>query len=516
MLLLIYHQICRTGFRLGILKGFSDDYLELFGEILSTDYPGSKREEKIECGRRIIEKIKAENLREARNTKEFLANQSTDVQLALTNILDRIQKEKIDIYTGDITVIQEIVEQEKEAFKKKRIQQFFETKGTDIPLEQRQGLEDRILQKLEAGIELDQIEEGFAENLNRINSERNKIEEFATKMLRVRSSVVYEITSRMKEYFINDLLKNSQDSDTPQFSNAGWNLFFKAKNLNYKEFVQYTNWDYQTTELPKTALNLVEQCAESLVKSGAIRNKFYEGTVQKFLSDEEAKKYMRTKYRPESEYESYRKEHGIGDLKNFTRPSRKFTAKKQYNLMKLYSDLYSYVQNEDEVFAMRYQDTFNAIPVRIRRKVDLALESKIEEPIDDEKDSENLQKTKKHFQKHLYHDELKGQIYRIREELSREYGTLDLTEDQISEYVKKQVENELKDMELAIARQLAKEYLAGMTDRSFIDIAIKTGYLSPDVITKAKRGEILSENVLNLSRAINKQQEQQGQEDEGR
>ena len=487
----------QDGFRLGILKGFNDQYLELFGEMFATDYPVTSKE-KIDCGRRIIEQIKMQNLREARETKDFLGEQSKDVQIALTNILENIKAKGIDVYTGDIIAIQEIFEQEKEAFKQRRIQQFFETKGANIPEEERKGLETRILQKLEDGIELSKIEEEFTDSLNRINSERNKIEEFGTKMLRVRSSVVYEITSRMKEYFINDLLKNSQNSATPQFSNAGWKLFFNAKDLNYDQFVQYTNWDYQTTELPRAALELVEQCAESLVKSGAIRNKFYEGSVERYLKDEHALKYMRTKYRPETEYEEYRKQHAIGDLKAFTKPSKdRFTgSKEQHALMKLYSDLYSYVQNEDEVFAMRYEDTFNAIPVRIRKRVDMALESRLEEPVDLKKDPKALRDMKRYFQKNLYHKELKKMVYGIRDELVQKYGSLELTAEQIDEYVNEQVQPELKNMEIKIARQLAKEYLAGMTDRSFIDIAIKTGHLSPDVIKEGKRGEIPSESVL--------------------
>ena len=51
------------------------------------------REEKIDCGKRIIEQIKMQNLREVIDTKGFLGKQSKDVQIALNNILDRIKKE---------------------------------------------------------------------------------------------------------------------------------------------------------------------------------------------------------------------------------------------------------------------------------------------------------------------------------------------------------------------------------------------------------------------------------------
>ena len=49
-----------------------------------------------------------------------------------------------------------------------------------------------------------------------------------------------------------------------------------------------------------------------------------------------------------------------------------------------------------------------------------------------------------------------------------------------------------------MAIQIASDYVAGMTDRSFADIAIKTGHLSPDVLANGVRGAIESENVNKL------------------
>ena len=84
---------------------------------------------------------------------------------------------------------------------------------------------------------------------------------------------------------------------------------------------------------------------------------------------------MKTQYRPESVYTSYRKENGIRDLKALAKPSKgTFTgSKEQYALMKLLGDLYSYVQNEDKVFAIRYENTFNAIKTRVAQKINNAL-----------------------------------------------------------------------------------------------------------------------------------------------
>lgn len=468
----------QDGFRLGILKGFSDDYLELFGQMFSSEYPGT-REEKIECGRRIIDQIKQQNLREKRQTKDFMLSQDQDVQKALSTILSKIQKLGVDVNTVDPETLQKIFDKEKAEFRKNKIKAFFKTKGANIPNEKRSKLEECIAAKIEEGTPLSEAEEQFAEELNAIESQVNKIEEFGAKMLRTRSSVVYEVTSKMKEYFINDLIENSQNSTTPQLSNAGWDMFFRAKSLNYSEFVKSTNWNYQTQEYPEAAMELVEECSDSLVKSGAIRNKFYDPAVRMHVTDQEALQYMKTQYRPERVYTSYRKEHGIGDLKTIAKPTKgKFTGnKEQHALMKLFGDLYSYVQNEDKVFAVRYENTFNAIKTRVAQKINNAL-------------------TVSHQSKNsLYRPKSQEQIEGIRQEVERLYGTTELTPEQREEFITQKIQSELKQMEKKMAIQLSTDYLAGMTDRSFAEIAIQTGHLSPEVLKNGVRGVVESEQV---------------------
>lgn len=480
----------QDGFRLGILKDFSDDYLALFGEMFSPEYPVTDAD-KIDCGRRIIEQMKEQNLREKRETMDFMSRQDEDMQDALKTINKKIQQNGLNIHNkDDIGAIQEIFEQEQEKYRNKKLAKFLRTKGANIPEEERQNLEERIARKSAEGIPLDEMETELARTLNKVNSEANKIEEFGTKMLRARSSVVYEVTSKMKEYFINDLIKNSQNQDTPQFSNAAWNLFFKAKQLNYKEFVQYTNWNYQTEELPQAARELVEKCSEGLLKSGAIRNKFYDETVRNYIKDENALAYMETRYRPEGEYTSYRKERGIGDLKAYTRPSKdKFTGSNQYELMKLLHNIYTYVQNEDEVFAIRYENTFNAVKTRVRKKIETA-----------------LTETHEVNKKHLYRDIVQGQVDEIRQEIMGTYGTIALSPEQKQEFINRKIEEELRTMEQKMALQLATDYLAGMTDKSFLNVAVKTGHFNPDIVKNAERGTVLSEQVKQLMNKLDNEQ----------
>lgn len=470
----------QDGFRLGIIKDFDDDYLEFFGEMFSKDYPVS-RQDKIECGRRIIEQIKEQNRREKIEIAGF-TQQDTEMEKVLQDINTKIKEERLNIYNeSDAAKIQEIVSNEQEEFRRRKLDEFFKAKGENLTEEQRKTLEEEILRKSEEGIKLNKSEKDFSRILSKTSSDVNKIEEYATKMLRARSSVVYEVTSRMKEYFINDLIRNSQNQDTPQFSPAAWNLFFKAKTLDYKKYVQYTNWNYQTQELPEATKALVEECAESLVKSGAIRNKFYDEDTRKYVQNDETLEYMETKYRKEEEYTSYRKENGIGDLKSYTKPAGKYTGNKQHKLMKLYQDLYSYVQNENEVFAIRYENTFNAVKTRVRRKIETALndEHKVDE-------------------KHLYREDVQKQVDNYRQKILDIYGTTNLTDNQKDEFINAEIQTELDNMEYKMAIQLSSDYLAGMSDKTFLDLAIKTEHFQQETVDKAERGVVLSESVKKL------------------
>lgn len=489
----------QDGFRLGILKGFDDDYLELFGEMLSTGYPGN-RKEKIDEGKRIIEQIKQRNLREKSEARGILGEKNPQLQQALDRILSRMKSSNLNIHEGSITqeqideIIQKIVEEEKEIFKKNRLEEFFNTKGATIPEDLRANMEKQIEQKVEDGIALTDEEEKFAETLNGINSEVNKIEEFVAKMIRARSTVVYEVTSRMKEYFIDDLIRNSQNESSPTFSKAAWDLYWRAKKLNYDKFVQYTKWSYQVEHLPTAVLELTNHCAEGLVKSGIIRDKFYDESVRRYVKDKDALRYMKTKYRPEAKYTSWRKEHGIGDIKSSAKPIKgNFTGNKQYELMRLYNDIYSYTQNEEEVFAIRFENTFNAIKTRVSEKVNTALE--------DEHQSKNPIP--------LYKIKVQSQIDRIRQEIIDTYGTTQLTQNQKEEFIGKKIEEQLATMEEKMAIQLSTDYLAGMTDKSFIDIATKTGYINQEDIQQSERGVITDgSNVSKLIQEINRQEEE--------
>ena len=91
-------------------------------------------------------------------------------------------------------------------------------------------------------------------------------------------------------------------------------IVFGAKGLkilNYREYVQYTKREFQLKCLPKAAYKTIMECSEAIVKSGVIRDKFYDEDILKLIDDENVRKAMKVKYVPESEYESYKRKIGL-------------------------------------------------------------------------------------------------------------------------------------------------------------------------------------------------------------
>lgn len=426
-------------FRLGIHKNFDDDYLELFGEMFAKDYVETK-EEKIQIAKNIIDEIKEEKLREL--LVDAKAEENKEIIAVANKITSDITNLEINFETAPEEA-EEIMEKYIDEYKKKNS---FET--------------------------LTDEEKKF------LNSDAQRIREFVGKKLRVRSTVVAEITTRMQEYFINDLLKNSRSSDTLQFSDIGKDLFFKAKQINYK-YVPETKWEYQREAQPKAVQELIETLARSLIKSGAIANKFYDRSMRKHVKDEKALQYLKTsEYVDESKYKKYKKETDIRDIKVY---NRKYTtegsAQESKAKKELFANAYDYVQNEGVTFATKYINTFYAIEDQIRNKVKNVTG----------RSSESEAKGRivhiDYLDKKIKEDEEK-----IREYIENKYGTENLTDEQFNEIVMELTHQERLKMEEKMAMQLAIDYLAGMTDKGINEMLVQTGYMENEVIAKSKRG----------------------------
>ena len=72
------------------------------------------------------------------------------------------------------------------------------------------------------------------------------------------------------------------------------------------------------------------------------------------------------------------------------------------------------------------------------------------------------------------------------------------------EIIQKRIEQARNNMEERMAYQLAIDYISGMTDRSFNDLAIRTGYMSYDDLD-TKRGTTRSSSVVDLIAKNNKE-----------
>lgn len=446
----------QDGFRIGTIQDFDDDYLELFGRMFTTGYTAD-REENINYAKKKIKEIKLEKLEQLKTDMEEI--QDNEILKDVKEIIEKAEAEGIKISS---------ITPENEANVKAILQETINKKRENEEL-----LSEEDRQYLYADIET--------------------LNEFLDKMLCVHSDVVYEVTSRMKEYFINDILLNSQHSEIAQFSRKGEELFDRIKTLNYKKIVQYTKWDYQRDKQPEAAKELVEIASKSLIKSGAIRNCFYDRIIRNQISDDSIK-YMKSKRIPEEEYIKYKEKIGIRTFKNsFVSPDKTYTVDSATNRKyELFRKMYDYVKKQKKYFSVKYENVYQAIPFTVSKNVERALDENPEE-----------EELLKEFQKNA-DDNMKSKLI-------EKYGTLDEAKFYKEEFIKEQVEQERMNMEEKMAKQLAIDYISGMTDRAFNDLAIKIGYMKQEDLNLSKREKKASKSVTKLIEKNTLEEEMDGE-----
>jgi len=329
-------------FRLGIQKDFDEDYLEFLGDILSNDF-AETREEKIEIAKNIIEEIKEDKLMQLVSDARAIENKEI-IEIA-NEIIAEIY-EKVENYEN-LTYIEqgEKAEQIAEEYIKKYHKEHFSENMTD-------------------------------EEKKFLSADITKIREFTRKKLRLRSAVIEEVTSRVRETLIQDLLKESKAKGDLGFSNNMKRLFFRAKELNYK-YVPETKLDYLREKLPVATHKLVHMVALALRKTGAIEDKFYDKSMRKHVKDEGARKYLKTLgYIDDEEQDRYRKKYGIRGIKRST--TSKFTSEggrrgKAVAMQELCNSAYHHVLDSGELFAIQYENTYYAVENQVIAKVKNAI-----------------------------------------------------------------------------------------------------------------------------------------------
>lgn len=430
-------------FRLGIQKDLDEDYLEFLGEILSTDYINT-RKEKIEIAKNIIKEIEEEKLMQL--VEDAKAEENKEIIKEANKLVQEIYS-KVDNY-------------EKLPYKEQ--------------LEKGEEVMDSYAEKYKN-------EHGFEkmsdEDKKFLNADIMKIKEFTRNKLKLRLSVIEEITSRVKKTLIQDVLKESKAQGDLAFSNNMKKLFFKAKELNYR-YVPDTKWEYLSEELPVATHKLVHMVALALRKTGAIEYKFYDPVMRKHVEDPEAYKYLKTLgYTEESEREKYRKKYGIRIIKR----GRKFTSegKRTKNIARqeLCNAVFHGVIDSGKLFAIQYQNTYYAIENQIMSKVKNALEKL------PEKEKKSRKTNIDFFDKKVLKQEEK-----IRKEFTKKYGSIkNATEEQINEFARPMIEYERKHMEGKMAIQMAINYISAMGDETIKKQAKECGFIDSEIVENSVR-----------------------------
>ena len=330
------------------------------------------------------------------------------------------------------------------------------------------------------------------EDKQMLSSDMDKLREFLDDMINISTDVVEDITGRMQRYFINDIIENSQRTGKIEFSKKAEDLFYDLKRLNYKHIVQYTKWDYQSYGQPEAAKELIDICKDGLIKSGLIRDKFYDSSVKKYITDQDALRYMKTEIREESEYQTYKRK--IKTPRRLKRSQRFIEPNptKRHKL-ELISSVYDYARKQGENFAIKYLNVFNAIPQTVKENVECALEDRIKSNdflYDFQSDTNN----------------------QLRKKMIEKYGSIEEARKKKQEFIEELIREEREKMEEKMAIQLSIDYISGMTDRSFNDLAIKTGFMTVEQVREAERGQKSSETVLGNLQELTQGSDQDGQD----
>jgi len=217
--------------------------------------------------------------------------------------------------------------------------------------------------------------------------------------------------------------------------------------------------------------------AGSLISTGAVRNKFFDPTVREFIRDKEIAESMKVGARAnetvEQAQERYLRMRKMYGIRNFRSSNKKFTGdqavSKIQSRYELFASIYEHLQNQGESFARQYTLTYQAIEQRVKDKVEKALDPKYPE---------------EHDEKSLYVGRYISRVEAVRDRIKLKYGSLDITAEQRDEVTKMLIDNDRNFMERHMAMQVATDYISGMSDTAFTELAIRTGVLSKEDLEK--------------------------------
>ena len=489
-----------------ILKEFSDDYLKLIGETLCETYEETEKinekleksddnekkkleqeigKERIKKAKKLIREIKIEHIRE---NPEDIDTESTN---ELRKIIKKLDENNIDyenISSNEYRAVKNIIDKI---------------------------IEDYVKEKISQGIDK-----------NTIKAQTRKISDCFIKMQKTRKRVVEDVMDRMKEAliedYINTTLKNWEKTDADEsltaderyklkkqqmgFSNKANEIIYGiagVKALNYRDYVHKAKKEYQTDSMPKALYKMILDCSRVILKTGIIREKFYDNIVVSNIDDQKLINIMHKDDIDTEENDRFKKKVDLKEEQIRIKMPKKQTrykgkkVKRKIEMNNICKDIYRNIQRQGTRFARNLKDVYCAIPNTVEATVRKAI-------------------NKDYDENQYLGGEEKKEIQRIKKDLKERFKEKQfdkLSNDELKEYIKDEIEIEKESLEEKMAIFLCRDYIAGMGDNRIKDLVVKLGYVSKRKLDKQdKQSKVKNKNIDILLDKIKKENDKQKKE----
>ena len=376
---------------------------------------------------------------------------------------------------------------------------------------------------------------------NVIKAQASKVSDYLVKMQKTRKRVVEEIMDKMQDTLLKDYAQNTlkewqkiekeyeqrineiekgnyNEKDKKEaieklkteryfekmkkmdFSDKGNEVIYGKdgmKRINYLDYVQYAKKEYQTGILPSSVYKLIMKSANAIVKTGIIRNKFFDPSIYEKIKDKELLSIMHKNDIDSEENEKYKKKYGIKEEKlRVYKPKNsnsKNANKKRYigskrkekiEQLTLNKEIYKNIQRQGPRFSRYCEDVYYAIPRTVKQNIKNALDPEYE------------------LNEYLA-DEDRRKIDQMRVKIYNYLGERKPTKELMQEFIEKEIEYERSKIEEKVAILICRDYIAGMSDVKIKDVLVKTGIVSKRRIQKEdKPSRKENKKIQELSKKI--------------
>lgn len=445
------------GFRLGTFNTPNDDYLEIYGKIISPAYIND-RDTAIRMAKARIYKYSDLFLKEG---LEGLNNEDPEIKNTVRNILNAIKSKGINIA---------ILTEQKELNKSENY--------LDDPLKKERD-------KIEAEV-LDIIDEycldfgnnkieNSNESIEEIKTDMEKISQFVHQKIFLNSKVIRAMTNDVQQYFIEDLAKNSAGKEIPQLSDYAAELYKAAKYWGYKYYIPETKTKYQKELLPDIVLEIVKRVSKKLLDDKVIEKKLNDKSIKKQIP-EEMIPYIENIPKEE------RDKKAIPEIIHSIREDRRLKRDTKSSKFNIVAKIKDRMYRQDERFVNTYKYTYLAIENQIRAKVEKAISPTYH----------GIEHTNNKLE-----EKLEQEIASLREKFFKECPKFKDISGEPSEellglkenFIQKLVSQERKKIIEKVAMQVSIDYVAGMTDKGIENLAIDFGLTTREEIDDAFKRE---------------------------